>query len=147
MTSGFAENMVRQAQDTAIRELQDQALMVTYDQAQQLVTLLRREIEARMIERNAVAIPDDTYLCQMPKKFTYFPQKFDPLKEVLSSQELGECWSTAWEETVPEHIVPHPETWNTNKLLAVARRHGDEAMKIVENARNEGRGSLTFHRK
>lgn len=125
----------------------DALLLSGYEIAQKMMAQLRQEIETRMLERNAVAIPDDTYLCEMPKRYTYFHEKFAPLKEALSSQELGECWDAAWAETIPEHVEQHPETWNTVKLLKVARRHGDEAMRVIENARNEGRGSLTFRRK
>ena len=127
--------------------MEDAKLLAAYDMLTKEIAETRREIESRMVTRNAVAIPDDTYLCEMPMRYTYFHEKFAPLKEVLSTQELAECWSPTWDETIPEHVEHHSEVWNTNKLLKVARRHGDAAMKVVENARNEGRGSLTFKRK
>ena len=127
--------------------LADDRLLYAYRVAQEEVAALRQEIEMRMMERGATAIPDDHYLCEMPKRFSYDPALFTPLKEVLSSQELDQCWKAPWDETVPEHVENHPERWDTVKLLAVARRHGAGALQVVKAARTEARGGLVFKRR
>src|SRR3990167_5699837 len=127
--------------------LDDHQLLAAYHDMGETVKALREEIEHRIIERKATGIPDDTFLCEMPMRYTYFQERFAPLKEILSERELGECWKAAWAETVPEHVEEHPETWQTTKVLAVARRRGQEAMKVVEAARQEARGNLTFRKR
>ena len=128
--------------DRAFQDLTDSNLLSVYSQHIEVVGDLRREIELRMIERNAIAIPDETFLCKMPKTFVYFPERFTPLKEVLLGEELRECLKPRWTET-----IEHPESWNTQKVLAAARRYGGEAIRIIEAARVEGRGNLVFKRK
>jgi len=125
----------------------DDQVLASYSDALSAVAQLREEIERRILERSATGIPDDTFLCEMPMRYTYFQERFAPLKEILSERELAECWKAAWAETIPEHVEEHPETWQTTKVLAVARRRGQEAMKVVEAARQEARGNLTFKRR
>ena len=127
--------------------LSDNSLLESYENTQEALGGLRREIETRMLSRNSIAIPSATFVCEMPVRFTYYQEQFAPLKEVLSESELAGCWKPAWSETIPEHVEEHPEAWATVKLLAVAKRHGDAAMKVVEAARQEARGNLTFRRR
>ena len=133
--------------DRRFEDFRDDELLEEYAEFQSALGRIREEIERRIIERKATGIPDDTFLCEMPMRYTYFQEKFTPLKEVLSERELAECWKAAWAETVPEHVEEHPETWHTQKVLAVARRRGQEAMKVVEAARQEARGNLTFRKR
>ena len=133
--------------DRRFEDFRDDELLEEYAEFQSALGRIREEIERRIIERKATGIPDDTYLCEMPMRYTYFQERFTPLKELLSERELAECWKPAWAETVPEHVEEHPETWQTTKVLAVARRRGQEAMKVVDAARQEARGNLTFRKR
>lgn len=125
-------------------ELDDAKLLQSYNGALESVRLLRQEIEGRIKERGAVAIPSDTFLCEMPVRNTYTPESFVPLKELLSPADLATCWKATWLETT---VIEHPETWDTVKVLALGRRYGGEAQRVIEGARLEGRGSLTFRRR
>lgn len=127
--------------------LSDHELLVRYEASLGRVARLRQEIESRIITRLATGIPDDDYTCEMPKRYTYFPERFAPFKEVLLDSELAVCYKPAWEEEIPAHVDHHAETWETVKLLAAARKHGEDAMRLVDNARAEARGNLVFRRR
>lgn len=130
--------------ETSYEILEDAALLQCYGDLLNAVQVMRQEIEKRILERNALGIPDERYECSLPKRFTYDHTKFKPLLEILNRAELEDCWTAPWNEYVPAHTVQHPEAWDTIKALAVARQRGNEAMQIIEAARMEGRGSLTF---
>lgn len=139
--SGMTDDRVEFAQ------LDDETLLSIYASMLSNTAELRQEIEERILKRNALGIPDASYDCLLPRRFTYRHSEFAPLKEILSDSELKECWTPPWTEDIPAHTVEHPEEWDTIKALAVARKRGDEPMRVIESARLEGRGSLIFRPK
>lgn len=107
----------------------------------QLYTL-ESEALRRMAEKGATAIPSDTFVCEMQVSNTYDQSRFTPLKEVFTASDLDAAFT-------PEHdeVKRVPDKWNTVKVLALARRYGDQALRCVEEARVRGAPRLKFERK
>jgi len=107
-------------------------------------TLGRLEQEAfrRMEERGATAIPSEEYVCEIEIKSTYDQPSFTPLKEVFNDADLKRCLR-------PAHIeeVEVADKWTTATVKSLATKYGGDALRIVENARMEGRGWLKFARR
>ncbi len=103
---------------------------------------LEQEMHRRMEERGATMIPSDSYVCEAPIRYDYPDGCFTPLKEEFTESELAECITPAWTET-----VEHPESWNTLKVISIARKHGKAAMDIVERQRIPKRSKIKFERK
>ena len=122
----------------------DEALLMSYEAAQHTGQEMREEIERRILERGATAIPSETYRCEMVQTSTYDQPSFAPLKELLNEADLKTCWTPAWEETIK---VTHAESWDVQKVKALATRYGSVAQAIVGAAIRPGRSSLKFERR
>ena len=127
--------------------LTDHGLLMTYERMQQerdkwAERLGRLEIEMwkRMEDRGATGIPSDEFVCEQETKNTYIQELLFPLKEVFSTAELMKC-------LIPAHQEIVPEKWNTNKVIALAKRYGTDAQRIVEQARTPQRPKLKFERR
>jgi hypothetical protein len=107
-------------------------------------TLGRLEQEAyrRMEERGATSIPSEEYVCEIEIKTTYDQPSFTPLKEVFNDADLQKCLRPAHTEEVEV-----ADKWTTATVKSLATRYGGDALRIVENARMEGRGWLKFARR
>ena len=103
---------------------------------------LEQETYRRMEERNATAIPSETYICEIEVKNTYDQPSFGPLKEVFNYADLKKCLT-------PAHIeeVKVEDKWATGTVKSLATKYGAEALRIVDHARTESRGRLVFKRR
>ena len=101
---------------------------------------LEQEIWRRMEERGAIAIPDETWVCEAKTRTTYLPIPLTPLKEILSEADLETCYT-------PAHMEMIPDRWDGRKVLPLARRYGDVALGIVEKAKLTERAGLKFEKK
>ena len=131
------------------QELQDEDLLRFLEVAQQrlgsvqsVIGRLEWELIERMEGRGASIIPNEEFICEVGHKKTYLQEAFTPLKEIFTDADLAGCCTPCHEETV--HV---DEKWNTVKVIALARRYGDEAKAIVAKATSEGPPSLKFTRK
>ena len=122
--------------EIAAESLSDEALLEAYAQAQALAKSwadkagrIEWEMRKRMEGRGAMAIPSDTFICELQPRSTYDQTSFTPLKEILMQTDLIECLEPAHEETRQV-----PDKWNTAKVKAAARRYGHEAQRIVDQA-------------
>ena len=127
----------------------DHALLEQYAQAlkrlqdtREYLGRLEQEIWRRMEERQATAIPNDTWVCEAKTRNTYPAASLTPLKEVFNADDLAACYTPAHQE-----VVDVPEKWNAHKVIPLARRYGAEALTIVEQAKMTERTGLKFHRK
>ena len=95
-----------------------------------------------MEERVATSIPSETYICEMETGFKYDQASFGPLKEVFNDADLKKCLT-------PAHIeeIEVADKWATGTVKSLATKYGAEASRIVDHARVESRGRLTFARR
>ena len=107
--------------------------------AQRLVYELEKEIQVRMEDRGAISIPSERFRCELVSDTSYDRTKFTPLKEILNELDLASCWTPA-----TQVLQTVPESWNTAKVKAMAKKYGDTALEVVERARIEGRPRLKF---
>ena len=128
-------------------ELSDIELLAQYEDSRIAVSSaliakghLEQEIYLRMEVRGAKAIPDETFICEITQETMYDQEAFRPLLEVFHEFHLNTCY-------IPEHMEPVAAKWQTNRVLALARRYGDVALTIVEKAKQPGRKSLKFQRR
>ena len=129
--------------------LPDKALLVMYDQQretvknyEQVVGHLEQEILRRMESRAATAIPSEEFVCEAVIRYQYDQPSFGPLKELFNESDLGTCFIPAHQETV--EVL---DKWTTQKVLALAKRYGQEAIEIVEKARLPAARQLRFARR
>lgn len=101
-----------------------------------------QEIQRRMNERKASAIPSEEFICEMEVKDTYSQPGFTPLKEIFFPADLAACFTPSHEETVQV-----ADRWETAKVKALAKRYGEQALRVVEAARIPGPPKLKFRRK
>jgi hypothetical protein len=134
---------------TALSNLDDDELLAEMEHIGAIVegfkdTLGRLEFEAyrRMEERGATAIPSEAYICEINTKKDYNQFAFTPLKEIFNDADLKDCLIEAHTE---EKEVQ--DKWATVTVKRLATEYGTEALRIVENARTETRGKLTFKRR
>jgi aspartate-semialdehyde dehydrogenase len=108
-------------------------------EARERVERLEQQILAIIDERHATGIPSSKYNCQLQVVNSYSPEVLVSLKEVLSAEELADCYT-------PEHpeTVTVPEKWSVTKLLPIARQHGDSVMAVLARARVPSRRSIKF---
>ena len=128
------------------RTISDTELLGWYDaqragleHAQNVSGRLEQEMLQRMEARGATAIPSDEYVCELVVRNTYDQARFRPFLEILSERELQGVFTPAHEETV--EVV---DKWNTQKLVALAKRYGAEALRIIEQAKLPGARTLKF---
>ena len=100
---------------------------------------LEKEIQVRMMDRGATSIPSERFQCELVSDTSYDRTRFTPLKEILNELDLASCWTPA-----TQVLQTVPESWNTAKVKAMARKYGDAALAVVERARVEGRPRLKF---
>ena len=103
---------------------------------------LEFEVYRRMEERGATAIPSEAYICEINIKKDYDQFAFTPLKEIFHEADLKDCLIEAHTKEVEV-----PDKWATVTVKRLAAEYGTEALRIVENARTETRGKLTFKRR
>ena len=113
---------------------------VDLDKAKARKGRIEQELFSRMEQRGATGIPSDRYKCDIKVTYTYTPEVLVALKEMFYDQELATCWT-------PEHDEPVPEKWNITKARPIAKRHGDKALSIIEQAKVEKSRSLDFGEK
>lgn len=92
-----------------------------------------------MQERHATAIPSEAFDCTLETKDTYSQLMFTPLKEIFLDGDLAKCLTPAHEERTTV-----PDKWDTQQVKAAAKKYGDKALAIVENARIPGAPRLKF---
>ena len=131
----------------ALKDLSDVDLLAQYEDSRDEASValivkghLEQEIYRRVDERGARAIPDSTFVCEVTQESIYDQEAFRPLLEVFHEFHLNTCYT-------PEHMEPVAAKWTTVKVLALARRYGDAALAIVEQAKQPGRKSLKFQRR
>ena len=100
------------------------------------------EIRRRIKERNASIIPSNDYVCEVKTTNTYDQPSFTPLKELFTETDLAACLEPAHKETVDV-----PDKWKTSTVIAIARKYGPEAMRIVSKARIPASEKLLFQRR
>ena len=134
---------------TALSNLDDDELLAEMEHIGAIVegfksTLGRLEQEAyrRMEEKEATSIPSETYICEMETSFKYDQPSFGPLKELFNDADLKKCLTPAHADTVQV-----PDKWTTATVKSLATKYGAEALRIVDHARMETRGRLTFKRR
>ena len=135
------ETPVRPYQDDDDAELlrrYDSALE-TQREAQRLAYELAQELWVRMMDRGATSIPSERFKCELVADTSYDRARFAPLKEVFNESDLSLCWTPA---TQVLQVVP--ESWNTAKVKMLAKKYGDAALVVVEQAKVEGRPRLKF---
>jgi hypothetical protein len=132
-----------------LSELGDLEFLVTMDNISKTLaglkeTLGHMEHEAyrRMEERGATAIPSEDYICELALKTSYDQIGFTPLKEVFNESDLERCLTPAHTEAVEV-----PDKWATATVKSLATKYGADALRIVDRAKFEDRGKLTFKRR
>ena len=127
----------------------DAALLKLYEQIRERSEALNSQrhhlqglLIQRMEARGATSIPSEEYKCELEPRVEYLQIDFTPLKEIFSERELATCFHPKYEE-----LITYPEHWDTNKVKALAKKHGDKAMAIVEQARLVGTPRLKFGRR
>ena len=100
---------------------------------------LHQEIIRRCQERKANGIPSETFDCSIIRPITYSQAGFTPLLEVFSRADLKTCYE-------PEHEVTEMARARgmTAKVIALAKRYGEDALKVVEGARVPGNLTVKF---
>ncbi len=131
------------------RGLPDEGLLVSLDTVktiQETNSRQRDELEAEIIrraqERHANGIPSDIYACTIETPATYSQAGFGPLREVFNEGDLATVMVPAHEETTQV-----PDQWQTVKVIALAKRYGSLAMRLVDSARVEGRPRVKLTKK
>ena len=110
--------------------------------AQRLLYYAEQEAERRIAERGGTGIPSARYVCEIVQDVSYDRTKFTPLKTLLLGEDLKTCWTPPYQE-----LVTVPESWNTAKVKALAKKYGEAALAIVEAAKVEGRPRLKFEQR
>jgi hypothetical protein len=103
---------------------------------------LEHEVYQRIEEREAKAIPSETYVCEINVKNDYDQLAFTPLKEVFNEADLRRCLTPAHAERVEVK-----DKWATKTVESLATKYGGQALRIFENARTPTRGRLIFKRR
>ena len=103
---------------------------------------LEHEVYQRIEERGAKAIPSEAYICELETNAKYDQLSFGPLKEVFNEADLRRCLTPAHSERVEVQ-----DKWATTTVKSLATKYGAEALRIVDHARMETRGRLTFKRR
>jgi hypothetical protein len=101
-----------------------------------------QEVYRRMEETEATSLPSEIYICELVKTAAYDQISFGPLKEVFHESDLKKCLTPAHTDTIQV-----PDKWTTATVKSLATKYGAEALRIVDKARSEGRGKLTFARR
>ena len=132
--------MTTETQPTSTRPHQaasDHELLAVYTAVQDTLRDMRdqagrieMELLTRMRERGATSIPDSAFMCELVEDVKYDQSAFTPLKEAFIPSDLETVFTPAHEET---KVVP--ESWNTVKVKAMARKYGAVALEVVEKAR------------
>jgi hypothetical protein len=135
--------------DLDIATVSDDGLLEHYENAlawvehyQRAAGHIEQEIYQRLNERGGTMMPSEEYVCEIQTKNTYLQDAFRPLKEVFSEAELATVLTPAHQE-----LVDLEDKWNTQKLIALAKKYGDQALRIVEYAKVPGPQKLRFERK
>lgn len=108
---------------------------------------IEMELFKRMEDRGATSIPnanpdgEQVYICEQDETYTYDQTAFAPLREIFDTFAIKECYAPEYEKTVTV-----PGQWVTAKVKATAKKHGDEALAIVDRAKMLKSLTLKFHR-
>ena len=143
MTTDIATAMA-----SLLADLPDSKLLQVFDVArknlgeiQRLIGHCEQEIYQRLEDRQAKAIPDNDFVCEIIPKNSYNQEALTPLREILVEADLVSVLAPAHEE-----VVLVNDKWNTLKVLALAQRL-PEVQAVVEKARIEGRPKLKFEKR
>ena len=92
--------------------------------------------------RSATSIPSESFICELTSRTQYDQLGFTPLKEIFNDTDLPKCFT-------PAHIdsVDVPDKWSTQQVIALAKRYGDQALRVVERAKSLGSPRLKFERR
>lgn len=141
MTNILTGNMI-----DPVTQISDVALLRWYErcqsdlvEVQEKVGRLQQEILRRMEERGASAIPDEEYVCELVTKTNYDQTQLRPFLEILTGRELEDVFVPAHEET-----IQIASKWKVQQLIALAKKHGTEALQIIEQAKIPGVRTLKF---
>ena len=106
---------------------------------QELLGRLEQEIQGRIRESGGTMLPSEEFICELKTTNTYDQAAFRPFLEILTGADLETVFT-------PAHVeqVEVKDKWKTQRLLALARRYGDEAMSIIDRARVPGVAKLRF---
>lgn len=110
--------------------------------AYRLLYEAEKEAERRMAERGATSIPSELFVCELVTEVNYDRTRFTPLKMLFNESDLAECLTPGFQE-----IQTVPESWNTARVKAMAKKYGDQALSVVEAAKMMGRPRLKFEKR
>ena len=128
---------LEQLRDHTIPGCSDEDLLQEYQAAnliihqnKLLIDLLEYEMHKRMTERGSTGIQTERYTASAVPSVGYDQQRLLPLKEVFTDADLQKCFT-------PEHKVTTTVAHNFNmvKTIPLAKRYGEEALKLIESAR------------
>ena len=120
--------------------------LATLERCKKATGELEQEIFRRIQARGGTTLPvadqatgELIWTCEQVDSYSYDHSQFTPLLEKFNKTELNKCY-------FPAHDEPVPAKWDTQKLKAVAKRHGDGAPELVERARVPVGRKLKFER-
>ena len=100
---------------------------------------LEQEILRRIAESGGTMLPSEEFICEVKSTNSYDQTAFRPFLEILNSADLETVFTPAHSEQVTVK-----DRWDTQKLIALARRYGDEAKATIDRARIPGPARLRF---
>ena len=109
---------------------------------QESVGHLEQEILRRIKESGGTMLPSETFLCELKSTNSYDQTAFRPFLELLNEADLETVFTPAHSEQVTVE-----DRWDTQKLIALARRYGDEAKAIIERAKVPSGRKLKFEKR
>jgi hypothetical protein len=114
---------------------------------QRQLGVIEMEIMQEIDARGGTSLPnadengEQLFICEIEETFTYDHSFFTPLLEKFNRTELGICYEPEHEQTVTV-----PAKWHTQQVKAVAKKHGDGAVEIVERGKIPKSRKLKFRR-
>ena len=138
---GMLENQTQKLRDEMLL-WRYQEIDLTIQKGRLLLNLLEFEILKRMEQRGGTGLHTELYTAETSASVSYDQKRLLPLLEIFAEVDLKTCFT-------PEHEVATtvPSNFNMVKTKALAKRYGDEALRIVEVAKLPGRSKLTVERR
>lgn len=103
---------------------------------------LQQEIFRRMDKSGGTMIPSDEFICEDERRNTYDQAAFKAFGEIFSSSELAQVFTAAHVEEIQVG-----DKWDTRKVISLAKKYGDAALRIIDQARLPGERKLRFSSK
>lgn len=139
-TTDTTPNIMSTTDDTLLDQYQEALTWQRHFQVQ--AGHIEMELVRRMTERNATAIPSETFIAELEVKNTYDQASLTPLLEIFNAIELEKCYEPAYAKQVEV-----PARWKTQQVIAAAKRRGAEALAVVDRAKIAGAPRLNFRRR